>query len=880
MGSERERLAENAADPNEPWYDWGTYVSERQWGSVREDYSATGAAWDYFPHDDARSRTYRWGEDGLLGWCDKSGLLNFCVALWNGNDPILKERLFGLTNSEGNHGEDVKELYYFLEGLPSAAYMKGLYKYPVEAFPYDRLVHHGRTKLDPELELVDTGVMDGGYFDVLVEYAKPDPRSVAIRLTVTNQSQNPAAIKLLPHLWFRNTWSWAPNQPKPEIMLEAPAILRAEHARLGELFLMHEGPAKALFTENETNTERLYQSPNAQPYVKDAFHRFVIESDKTAVNPSEKGTKAALLYSLSLAPGESKTVHLLLTPQRMDKFEVASMDELFQTRIKEADEFYETTSPNLPQEVALVQRQALAGLIWSKQFYHYDVETWLDGDPSMPPPPPIRLKGRNVRWQHVRTAEIMSMPDTWEYPWFAAWDLAFHTVSFALIDPQFAKSQLILLEREWMMHPDGQLPAYEWAFDDVNPPVHAWAAYRVYTIERRMFGKGDVQFLERVFHKLLLNFTWWVNRKDAFGDNVFEGGFLGLDNIGIFDRNKPLTPGLTLEQSDGTSWMAFFCLQMLTVALELAMNDDTYEDVASKFFEHFLTIAKAMNSMGEENKSLWDEEDGFFYDTLHNAEGYRQYIKVRSAVGIIPLFAVSVAEREVLEKFPDFARRLNWFLEHKPELTQYVASLLEGGMNDRRLMSVVTKAQLARVLERVLDPNEFLSDFGVRALSKTYADHPYSLQVDGMTATIDYEPTESTTGDFGGNSNWRGPIWMPLNYLLIESLQQYAYYYGSELTVEFPKGSGEYVTLDVVAAELENRLMSIFLPDKDGNRPVHAGYPLYCQGNPWADLILFYEYFGGDNGRGVGASHQTGWTSLIAKIIDQLYVTAYSDLAG
>ena len=878
MASEQERLAENSADPKEPWYAWGTYVSERQWGTVREDYSESGNAWDYLPHDHARSRAYRWGEDGLLGWSDKRGLLNFGIALWNGNDPILKERLFGLTNSEGNHGEDVKELYYFVDGLPTAAYMKGLYKYPIQAFPYEQLVHHGRGKADPELELLDTGVMDAGYFDVLVEYAKPDPASVAIRITLTNCSPNSANLKLLPQVWFRNRWTWKPEVPLPSITLGAVGRLLCYDGDLGRLTFHHEGPATPLFTENETNNERIFGQPNASPYVKDAFHRYIVNGEKEAVNPAEKGTKAGMLYDVNLEAGASQTIHLLLTPNDAAKFDTGAQEELFNTRIEEADAYYKSVSPDLPKEVALVQRQAFAGLLWSKQLYHFDVSNWLDGDPFEPAPPPIRKTGRNARWRHVYTSEIMSMPDTWEYPWFAAWDLAFHTVSFALIDPGFAKSQLILLGREWMMHPNGQIPAYEWAFDDVNPPVHAWAAWRVYTIERRVTGKGDTEFLAKVFHKLMLNFTWWVNRKDVFGDNVFEGGFLGLDNIGIFDRNQILGDGLTLEQSDGTSWMAFFCLQMLTIALELARFDHAYEDLASKFFEHFLYIAKAMNDMGAEGASLWDDEDGFFYDTLHRKDGTRQYVKVRSAVGIIPLFAVYVTERNILEEFPACLSRMDWFLEHKPELMGYVASMVQGGQNDRRLFSIVNRDQLRRVLERVLDPDEFLSDYGVRALSRTYKDHPYSLQVGSVKASISYQPGESTTGDFGGNSNWRGPIWMPINYLLIESLQQYDYYYGNEFTIEFPKGSGEYVTLDVVAAELENRLLRIFLPDKDGQRPIHDGYALYGRGKPWADLILYYEYFCGDTGRGVGASHQTGWTALIAKIINQLYVTAYSEL--
>ncbi len=880
MASEKERIAENCSDPHHCWYDWGTYLSERQWGSVREDYSATGAAWEYLPHDHARSRTYRWGEDGLFGWCDRLGKLNFSIALWNGKDPILKERLFGLTNSEGNHGEDVKELYYFLDGVPTAAYMKALYKYPIEAYPYDDLVAENkrRTKADREYELLDTGVFDAGYFDIQVEYAKPDRDAVYIRITVTNQSQAKAELTLLPQLWFMNTWDWKAGNAHPVMTALADGHVHCSHPDFGDMYWACQDGPSVIFTENETNKERLFGSPNDTPYVKDAFHRFIVNGETHAVNPAKSGTKAGAIYKLSLKAGESQKVHLKLSTKDDIPINLAVVEALFEARIKEADEFYEALSPNLPPDIALIQRQAFAGMLWSKQFYHYDVETWLTGDPLQPTPPLEHQHGRNSHWRHVHTAEILSMPDTWEYPWFAAWDLAFHTVTFALIDPEFAKSQLILLNREWLMHPNGQIPAYEWSFDDVNPPVHAWAAWRTYTIERKATGKGDIQFLERIFHKLLLNFTWWVNRKDNFGDNVFEGGFLGLDNIGMIDRNQVLADGLTLEQSDGTSWMAIFSLQMLTIALELADHDPAYEDVASKFFEHFLYIAKAMNDMGPEGMSLWDDEDGFFYDALHRTDGSREYVKVRSAVGIIPLFAVAVAERDALQKFPGFLRRMNWFLEHRPDLTKYVASLVESGQENRRLMSIVSKEQLGRILQRVLDPNEFLSDYGIRALSKCYGPDPYSLKVGNMSATIDYEPCESTTGAFGGNSNWRGPIWMPINYLLIEALQLYDHYYGKEFTVEMPCGSGNWVTLDVVAAELENRLLRIFTQDKTGNRPVHENQPLYAKNGPWANQVLFYEYFCGDSGRGVGASHQTGWTGLIAKIINQLYVTAYSDL--
>jgi hypothetical protein len=873
---EHQRMEE--CGPESPWRRWGTYLSERQWGTVREDYSPDGSAWDYFPHDHARSRAYRWGEDGLLGWCDDKGLLNFAIGLWNGKDPILKERLFGLTNSEGNHGEDVKELYYFLAGLPTATYMKARYDYPIAAYPYDDLVDENkrRTKTEPEYELLDTGAMDGGAFEVVVEYAKFDPLTTAIRITVTNASDKEAELSLLGQLWFRNRWTWGPSH-KPNIALTPLGSLHATHEDLGNYYLIGDHEAKPLFTENETNFERLFGSENHSPHVKDAFHRYVVNGEEDAVNPAMQGTKAALLYQMKLAPRLTRTFYLLLTPDERRALVCGEIEQLFEQRIAEAHAFYENLANGMPSEVHNVMRQAFAGLLWSKQFYRYNVENWLDGDPLPPLPPDERRNGRNSRWKNVDMSEVMSMPDTWEYPWFAAWDLAFHTVSFALVDPEFAKSQLLLLTREWTMHPNAQIPAYEWAFGDVNPPVHAWAAWRVYTIERRLRGKGDRLFLERIFHKLMLNFTWWVNRKDYQGNNVFEGGFLGLDNIGIFDRDMTLTGGLTLEQSDGTSWMAFFSLSMLTISLELAEEDPAYEDIAIKFFEHFIYIARAMTQIGEENLSLWDEDDGFFYDVLHNESGYRQYLKVRTAVGIIPLFAVTTLDHDQLMRFPEFYKRMKWFLEHKPDLIANVASLVKAGMEQRRLLSIVNKDQLSRILERLLDPAEFLSDFGIRALSKAHST-PVTYTIDGTPYTIDYEPGESTTGSFGGNSNWRGPIWFPINYLLIEALQNFDYYYGNEVSVELPKGSGEYVQLNVVAAELESRLVKIFLPDANGDRPVHNGHAYYRKGAPGQDLLLFYEYFHGDSGRGVGASHQTGWTALIAKIINQRFVTAYSDL--
>src|SRR5712691_2577320 len=878
MTAEERRLEESRLRQVH-WKRWGPYLSERQWGTVREDYSPYGTAWEYFPHDHARSRAYRWGEDGIGGISDRHQFNCFAHALWNGRDAILKERLFGLTGNQGNHGEDVKECYFYLDSTPTHSYMKYLYKYPQAEFPYARLVEENRRRhrRAPEWELMDRGACDADrYFDVLVEYAKAAPDDVLIRIAVTNRGPEPAELHLLPTLWYRNTWSWDVAGPeRPTLRSSTPgtghAVIEGEHPSLGPRWLYAEGTPELLFTENDTNAERLWGVvPNPSPYVKDGINRYVVEGKKEAVNPTAVGTKAALYHRMTLGPGESMTRRLRLsnTPIPGDLFG-KEFDAVFAQRIREADEFYATVIPKqLSDDAKNVMRQAFAGLLWSKQLYHYDVRRWIEGDPACPPPPPERRQGRNHEWLHLYNEDVVSMPDKWEYPWYAAWDLAFHMIPLALIDPDFAKAQLILFLREWYMHPNGQIPAYEWAFGDVNPPVHAWAALRVYRIEKRIRGKGDRKFLARVFQKLLLNFTWWINRKDLEGKNVFQGGFLGLDNIGVFDRSAPLPTGGHIEQSDGTAWMGMFCLNMLGIALELAREDPTYEDMASKFFEHFMYIAQAMSHMGHKGIELWNEEDGFFYDVLHTPDGTLP-MKVRSLVGLVPLFAVQVIEPEDLERLPSFNRRLRWFLEHREDLCHLVTRQVTNGGKKRRLLSMVSSDRLERVLGYMLDEREFLSPYGIRALSQYHRDHPYVLHVNGMEHRVDYEPAESSTGLFGGNSNWRGPIWFPMNFLLVESLQRFDYFFGEQFKVEFPTGSGRRMRLWDVAAELSRRLTTIFLRGADGQRPVHGGFETF-QGDPhWKDLVLFYEYFHGDNGAGIGASHQTGWTGLVAKLLQQ-----------
>jgi hypothetical protein len=875
MGAERERLAMER-EKKAAWRRWGPYLSERQWGTVREDYSEYGTAWEYFPHDHARSRAYRWGEDGIAGICDNKQRLCFAPAFWNGKDPILKERLFGLTGNQGNHGEDVKESYFFLDNVPSHSYMKALYRYPHAEYPYYELVEGNaqRSRLDPEYELIDTGIFaEDRFFDITTEYAKASPSDILARISIANRGPENATIHVLPTLWFRNTWSWSTTASRPRLEAETETgdmrSLTALHETLGQHWFYCDGKSQLLFTENETNYERLYGCDNASKYVKDAFHRFVIDGELAAVNPFDAGTKAATYYVFELKPGETKTIRVRLSDAKhADPF--ADFDHIFDQRIAEADSFYREFNdfPSSPDE-RNVQRQAFAGMLWSKQFYDYSVRDWLKGDPTMPPPPPERLHGRNSGWEHLYAENVLSMPDTWEYPWFASWDLGFHCITLALIDPQFAKHQLMLLTREWYMHPNGQLPAYEWAFDDVNPPVHAWAAYRVFQIDEKMTGKRDVLFLERVFQKLLLNFTWWVNRKDAEGRNVFQGGFLGLDNIGLFDRGAPLPGGGTLDQSDGTSWMGVFTLNMLRIALELAQTLPAYEDIASKFFEHFLLIAQAMNRIGGAERGLWDETDGFYYDFLQVDDQAPMPLRIRSIVGLIPLMAVETFDANRLAQLPDFAKRVRWFARNRPDLLANIAHMNEGAIDDRRLMSFVDRDRLKRILSRMLDESEFLSPHGIRALSRVHKDHPYSIEIAGQEYSIDYEPGESTSGMFGGNSNWRGPVWFPVNYLLIEALQKFHWFYGDDLKIEFPTGSGKEMTLWDISTELSHRLIQLFTQDENGERAVFGTNKTY-QNNPlWHDMIPFYEYFNGDTGEGLGASHQTGWTGLVAKLIQQ-----------
>lgn len=865
------------------WKQWGPYLAERAWGTVREDYSQNGDAWNYFPHDHARSRAYRWNEDGLAGISDDEQRLCFALAIWNGQDAILKERLFGLAGPEGNHGEDVKEYYFYLDSTPTHSYMKMLYKYPQRSFPYTELVETNRQrgKDVSEYELIDTGIFEENrYFDVFIEYAKVDADDILMRITAFNRGSEAADLHILPTLWFRNTWGWGwehDKLPRPTLN-EIPSKsdikwIEARHASFGRYLLASESADTLLFTENETNSQRLFGTPNAVQYVKDAFHAYVIDGKKEMVNPEQTGTKAAAVYHQAVGAGESVSVRLRLMKAEQAKVPndaFSSFDEIFAKRRSEADEFYGKLQPkSLSDDECNVQRQAFAGMLWSKQFYHYNVEEWLSGDPAHPAPPAERKKGRNYQWRHLNAHDIISMPDKWEYPWFAAWDMAFHCIPLALLDSEFAKEQLLLLGREWYQHPNGQVPAYEWVFGDVNPPVLAWATWRVYKIDEKQNSKGDRRFLKRVFHKLLLNFTWWVNRKDAEGLNVFQGGFLGLDNIGVFDRSAPLPTGGRIEQSDGTSWMGMFCLNMMTIALELATEDSAYEDIALKFFEHFLYIAEAMNNIAGEGISLWDEEDEFFYDVLHLEHGKSFPIKIRSMVGLIPLFAVTTVEPALLNQVPEFKERLEWFLEHHPDLAKLVSRWNESRMGERRLLAILRGHRMKRVLFRLLDENEFLSPYGVRALSKVYDEQPYTLHVDGSEYKVSYQPAESDSGLFGGNSNWRGPIWLPVNYLIVESLQQFHHYYSDDFLVEAPSHSGNKLTLNQIADELSHRVINIFLRDANGSRAVFGANEIFQNDPHWRDYIPFHEYFHGNNGTGIGASHQTGWTGLVAKLIQQ-----------
>ncbi len=893
--AEEKRLQESESRAAH-WKRWGPYLSERAWGTVREDYSQYGAAWDYLPHDQARSKAYRWNEDGLAGISDRRQEICFAIALWNGRDPILKERPFGLTGSEGNHGEDVKDYYFYLDSTPTHSYMKYLYKYPQTEFPYARLVEENRNrgKREAEFELIDTGVFDDDrYFDVFVEYAKADVDDILVRINVVNRGPEAAELHLLPTLWFRNTWSWGGDGARPQMrrikcpgnpqsaihnpQSGCPEVVEVHHQKYGRRWLYCDGESQLLFTENDTNTRRLYGQENgpafAPVFAKDGVNDYVVLGNQSAVNPEQTGTKMSAHYRLTLGPGEMATVRLRLADKELisqGEAPFADFDRIFGQRQREADEFYSEIIPaDLSDDTRNVMRQAFGGLLWSKQFYHYVVNDWLKGDPAQPAPPAERKRGRNHEWSHLYNADVISMPDKWEYPWYAAWDLAFHCVPLALVDSDFAKEQLLLMLREWYMHPNGQLPAYEWAFGDVNPPVHAWASWRVYKIEKKRRGVGDTTFLKRVFQKLMLNFTWWVNRKDAHGMNIFQGGFLGLDNIGVFDRSAPLPTGGHIAQSDGTSWMAMYSLNLLAIALELAKEDNSYEDVASKFWEHFLYIARAMNNRGAEDIRLWNEEDGFFYDVLHLPEGEPFPLKVRSMVGLIPLYAVETLEPELLDQLPDFKRRMEWFIDNRHDLIGNVACMRSPGRGERRLLSVVDRDQLRSVLKVMLDEEEFLSPHGIRAVSRFHRGNPYRLTVEGMEHRVDYEPAESSTGLFGGNSNWRGPIWFPVNFLIIESLQKFHHYLGDDFKVECPTGSGNMATLWEVSEELSRRLSRIFLQGEDGRRPVHGGAEKFQTDPHWRDLVLFYEYFHGDNGAGIGANHQTGWTGLVAKLLQQ-----------
>ena len=872
MTAEEKRLTADR-DRQAYWRRWGPYLSERQWGTVREDYSADGAVWEHFPHEQARSRAYRWGEDGIAGISDNHQRLCFAIALWNGADPILKERLFGLTGPEGNHGEDVKEYYFYLDNTPSHAYMKYLYKYPHAAFPYTQLVQENQRRgyHEPEFELADTGVFDDDrYFDIYIEYAKATDEDILIQITAINRGTERQTLHLLPTLWFRNTWSWDLNSPKPQLQqgdsTGSSIVITANHPTLGDRYLYCQSTA-LLFTENETNSERLFGTHNSSPYVKDGIHDYIVHGRTEAVNPQQIGTKVAADYELTLDAHQAKTIQLRLTNCADLAAPFAEFADIFALRQQEADEFYQRITPNrISDDARQIQRQAFAGLLWTKQYYHYVVEDWLQGDPTQPPPQ--RHNPRNLDWIHLFNDDIISMPDKWEFPWFAAWDLAFHCIPLATIDPDFAKRQLDRLTREWYMHPNGQIPAYEWHFGDVNPPVHAWATWRVYQIEQELYGRSDPQFLERVFQKLLLNFTWWVNQKDHNGNNIFQGGFLGLDNIGIFDRSAELPTGGYLEQSDATSWMGMYCLNMLEIALELTKTNPTYEDIASKFFEHFLYIADAMNCVSDRHVPLWDKEDRFFYDVLHLPDDRHHHLKVRSMVGLVPLFATGILESSTLDRLPDFKRRFEWFINNRPNLQRNLAALSTPGAQARRLLAIVCPIdRLPHIIHRLLDEAEFLSPYGVRSLSKIHANQPYTFAEGGQIHTIAYEPAESTTGMFGGNSNWRGPIWLPMNFLIIESLQKFHTYLGDEFTVECPTGSGQWLTLAEVATELSHRSICIFEQDTAGNRPVHGGDRQFQTNPHWQNLLLFYEHFNGDNGAGLGANHQTGWTGLVATLI-------------
>ena len=882
MNAEEIRL-QQSREQKAPWKKWGPYLSERQWGTVREDYSESGDAWNYFSHDQARSRAYRWGEDGLAGISDDQQRLCFALALWNGRDPILKERLFGLTNSESNHGEDVKEYYFYLDSTPTHSYMKYLYKYPQAAYPYSKLVETSRRRgrHEFEYELIDTGIFDENrYFDVFVEYAKESPENILVQITTWNRGPDAAELHLLPTLWFRNVWSWHGHPDKPGLQelahTDERSVIKALDAKLGERYVCCEGDSELLFTENETNTQRIFGVANRSLYVKDSINSYIVHGQKEAVNPEKKGTKVAAHYRLTVRPGQSQVVRLRLgdvapaAAARKDGEEDPfgrHFEDVLQARRDEADEFYKgITPPALNADAASVMRQALAGMLWSKQFYHYDVDKWLEERGSDPFKPTRKAAPRNDQWHHMYNGDIISMPDKWEYPWYAAWDLAFHVIALTLVDPDFGKEQLKLMLRERYMHPNGQIPAYEWNFGDVNPPVHAWSTIFTYRLENRQNDEGDREWLKSSFQKLLLNFTWWVNRKDRAGRNVFEGGFLGLDNIGVFDRSAPLPTGGYLEQADGTAWMALFCENMLEIAAELALTDADYAEMAVKFCEHFLWIASSMTHLGQDI-GMWDEEDGFFYDVLRLPNGHAQRLKVRSMVGLLPLCAATTFHGEAMAKYPELAERLHWFLEARPEMSAAIHDPGKIGVAGRRLASILDETKLRRVLAKMLDETEFLSSYGIRSLSRYHASHPYVFRADGQEYHVSYLPAESDSGMFGGNSNWRGPIWMPVNGLIIRALLQYYSYYGNDFTVECPTGSAKKMNLYQVAEEIGRRLSNIFLKGKDGRRPVYGGTREFQEDPHWRDCVLFYEYFHGDNGAGLGANHQTGWTGIVARIM-------------
>ncbi len=871
MNAEKRRL-EEIRSHGVPWQKWGPYVSDRQWGTVREDYSRDGDAWNFTTHDMGRSKAYRWGEEGIGGICDEDQYLCLALGLWNGRDSILKERFFGLSGEEGNHGEDVKELYYYLDCTPTHSYMKMLYKYPQDAFPYSALVEENRRrgKDAPEFEILDTGVFDDDrYFDVVLEYAKAAPEDILLTITARNRGPEAARITVLPQIWFRNTWAWGTRTQRPSMRAVRDDAVTIEHPPLGApRHAYFDGPENLLFCENETNPGRFAGVQAGTSTFKDGINDFVVHGNTGAVNADRSGTKAAALFTRTLPPDGSCEIRVRLSDAEMNE-PFAAFEHTLDQRRKEADEFFDDLQRGVAgADAKAVQRQAIAGMLWSKQFYCLDVLQWLTGDPGQPPPPAERWHGRNSRWTHLTNADVISMPDKWEYPWYAAWDLAFHCIPLAMVDPEFAKAQLVLLTREWYMHPNGQLPAYEWTFDGVNPPVHTWAAWRVYKIDQKLHnGKGDTEFLERIFHKLLLNFTWWVNKQDREGRNIFQGGFLGLDNIGVFDRSAPLPTGGHIEQADGTSWMAMCSLNLMRVALELALSKPIYQDMATKFFEHFMYIAGALANIGGKGITLWDPDDEFFYDVLRLPDGTHETLRVRSMIGLIPLFAVETLEPDLLARLPEFTRHLEWFLNHRPELAALVSRWHEPGLGERRLLSLLRGHRMKRLLKRMLDENEFLSPFGVRSLSRYHRDHPYEFHVNSSTFSVGYSQAESPTALFGGNSNWRGPIWFPVNYLIIESLQKFHHYYGNDFTIECPTGSGNYRTIEDVAVELSRRLTSLFLRDQNGQRRIF-GKSDKLQNDPhFRDLILFSEYFDAETGRGAGASHQTGWTGLVAKLL-------------